>query len=54
MEIQIYDLPTQGDGISAIEKKYCQLLNKHRNGESLDDVERDWMDQANNILMETK
>ena len=51
MDIQIFSFPTQNDGRYAVEEHYCQLVNKYRNGETLDVEELDWMDTANTWLM---
>lgn len=51
MEIEVYNFPTLADGRIAVEEKYCELVNKYRNGESLKPEALDWMDAANNWLM---
>jgi len=51
MEFQIFELPTQNDAPGKIESRWCELNTKFRNGETLDEIEIDWMDTANNWLM---
>jgi len=51
MDIEMYKFPTMSDGISAVELKFCELVNKYRNGETLVPEAIDWMDTANNWLM---
>lgn len=51
MEVRVFELPTEKDGISKIESCYCKLYSKYRDGENLDEVELAWMDSANNWLM---
>ena len=53
MNVEVYKFPTLTDGRIAVEEKYCELINKYRNGESLDPEVIDWMDSANNWLMTT-
>jgi hypothetical protein len=38
----------------AVEDTFCNLLNAQRRGESLPVEALDWMDTANNWLMESK
>lgn len=54
MEIEVYSFPTMKDGRTAVEYKYCELLNQYRNGEKLDPEALDWMDSANTWLMTSK
>lgn len=55
MEIKMYNFPTlENDGITAIEKEYCRLLNLKRQDVKLDEEVQDWMDSANSILMEAR
>jgi len=51
MEIQLFSFPTLRDGRIAVEEHYCLLVNKYRNGETLNTEELDWMDTANTWLM---
>lgn len=51
MDVEMYTFPTLTDGRIAVEEKYCELINKYRNGETMDPVVLDWMDTANNWLM---
>jgi len=53
MDVEMYTFPTLTDGRIAVEEKYCELINKYRNGEAMDPVVIDWMDTANNWLMTT-
>jgi hypothetical protein len=50
MDIQVFSFPTLRDGQHAVEEHYCLLVNKYRNGETLDTEELDWMDSANTWL----
>lgn len=51
VDVNVYIFPTlRSDGRTAVEQKYCELLNKYRNGEALDPEVLDWMDSANNWL----
>lgn len=50
MDIKNYDFPTLEDGIEAVEKKYCELVNLYRE-HALDEEEQDWMDTANTWLI---
>lgn len=54
MDIRVFDLPTVDDDINVIERAYCALKTKYRNGEELDEVEFNWMDTANNWLITTE
>lgn len=47
MNIRVFTLPTIYDGILVIEKTWCELNTKMRNGAVLDEVELTWLDQAN-------
>jgi hypothetical protein len=51
MNVCVYNLPTMADGLTAVEQKYCELINSYRNGETLDVEVIDWMDTANTWLM---
>lgn len=51
MDIRVFDLPTAKDDIATIEKLFCELNRKYRNGEELDEVEFNWMDTANTWLL---
>ena len=51
MDIQLFSFPTLRDGQHAVEEHYCLLVNKYRNGETLNTEELDWMDSANTWLM---
>lgn len=53
-DIKVYNLPTKEDNVFIIERKYCELYSRYRNGEVLDEVEINWMDNANTWLMELK
>lgn len=53
MDVQIYKFPTM-ENPKAVEVEYCELLNAQRRGESLPLEALDWMDTANNWLMESK
>jgi hypothetical protein len=47
MDIQTFSLPNLTEGQETIERLYCQLINKYRNGDKLNAEELDWMDSAN-------
>jgi hypothetical protein len=52
MDIIIHNFPVMDEQhLVDVEKKYCELLNMVRNGDSVDDETIDWMDSANNWLM---
>jgi hypothetical protein len=52
MNVQVYNFPTM-DQPKQVELTYCELLNAQRNGDSLPEEVRDWMDTANNWLQTT-
>lgn len=51
MDVNVYDFPTMSDGVTVVEHKYCELLNKYRDGAKLPPEALDWMDTANTWLM---
>lgn len=51
MDVKVFNLPTKEDTVAKIEKVYCDLNRRYRNGETLDEVEITWMDTANTWLM---
>jgi len=53
IDILMHSFPTMEDP-KAVEVKYCELLNAKRRGEELPIEAIDWMDTANNWLMESK
>ncbi len=53
MDVELYNLPTM-ENPKSVEQTYCELLNAQRQGEKLPDEVADWMDTANNWLMEAK
>ena len=53
IDVEMHTFPTLKDGRIAIEVKYCELVNKYRNGESMDYETVDWMDSANTWLITT-
>lgn len=54
MDVAVYSFPTMADGVVAVEQKFCELMTLYRNGEHLDEIEIDWLDSANNWLMDTE
>jgi hypothetical protein len=54
MELRIFDLPTPKDDTIIIERRWCELNTKFRNGDTLDEVEINWMDSANSWLTTTR
>lgn len=50
MRPEMFIFPTLKDGRSAVELKFCELINLYRNGEKLEPEAIDWMDTANNWL----
>jgi len=51
-EVLVFKFPALNDGSrTAIERKFCELINEYRNGVKLDPEALDWMDTANNFLM---
>ena len=52
MDVQVYNFPTM-DHPKQVELTYCELLNAQRNGDSLPEEVKDWMDTANNWLQTT-
>ena len=52
MDVQVYKFPTM-DQPKQVELTYCELLNAQRNGDSLPEEVKDWMDTANNWLQTT-
>lgn len=53
MNVTLFTLPTPKDDIRVIERTWCELNTRLRNGEKLDEVEINWMDTANTWLMTT-
>ena len=51
MDYRIFQLPTPKDDVLMIERAWCELNTRLRNGETLDTEELDWMDTANTWLM---
>lgn len=51
MDVEVYKFPTMNDGAKAVEYKYCELLNKYRDGTTLPPEALDWMDSANTWLL---
>lgn len=51
MHIEVFTFPTLKDGRIAVETKFCELVNRYRNGEQLDPEAIDWMDTANTWLL---
>lgn len=52
MDYEVHKFPTIEDGIKPVEAKLCEIMVKYReHPESLDPVDLDWMDWANNVLM---
>ena len=55
MELTIFTFPDPvKDGTGKVEETYCNLLSRKRNGEPLNPEELDWMDWANNVIIESK
>lgn len=52
MEVEIFMLPTKDDSVDVIEKVFCELTSRYRNGDELNEVEIDWLDTANTWLMQ--
>jgi hypothetical protein len=53
MNVELFEFPTM-ENPKAVEVTFCELLNAQRRGESLPLEALDWMDTANNWLMESK
>jgi hypothetical protein len=53
MEVELFTFPTM-ENPKAVEDTFCNLLNAKRRGESLPVEALDWMDTANNWLLESK
>lgn len=53
MQVEIFSFPTQ-DHPREVELKFCELINRYRGGEKLEPEVLDWMDTANNWLMEAR
>ena len=53
MEVELFAFPTM-ENPKAVDDTFCNLLNAQRRGESLPVEALDWMDTANNWLMESK
>lgn len=51
MDIRCFSLPTINDDYRVIERTFCELNTKLRNGDDLDEVELNWMDTANTWLV---
>jgi len=51
MELRVFNLPTIEDDLFVIERTWCELNSRRRNGEALDEVEITWMDAANTWLI---
>ncbi len=53
-DYRVFELPTVNDDTFVIERTWCALNTRLRNGDSLDEVEINWMDSANTWLLESK
>lgn len=53
VDVYMHKFPTM-ENPRDVELKYCELLNAKRRGEELPIEAIDWMDTANNWLMESK
>lgn len=53
MKVVVHDFPPF-KSVYRVEEKYCELLNKYRSGEYLDEETIDWMDSANTWLSLSK
>lgn len=53
MNVELFEFPTM-ENPKAVEVTFCELLNAQRRGETLPLEALDWMDTANNWLMESK
>lgn len=51
MEMRVFNLPTINDDVYIIERQWCELNTKLRNGSVLDEVELNWYDTANTWLL---
>lgn len=52
MEFRVFELPTITDDRDDIERLWCEINARIRNGERVDEVELDWFDTANTWLMD--
>lgn len=50
-DYRVFELPTANDDTFVIERTWCELNTRLRNGDSLDEVEINWMDTANTWLL---
>ena len=48
--IKLYNLPTPDDGVVKVERLFCEIIKKYRDGEKLEPEVIDWMDNANTWL----
>ena len=53
-DYRVFELPTVNDDTFVIGRTWCALNTRLRNGDSLDEVEINWMDSANTWLLESK
>lgn len=50
-DFRVFELPTANDDTFVIERTWCELNTRLRNGDNLDEVEINWMDTANTWLL---
>jgi hypothetical protein len=51
MQSTLFTFPTLEDGFYRIEQQYCNMIERYRDHD-LSPEEQDWMDWANNALIE--
>jgi hypothetical protein len=51
MDYELFTFPMIDDGLVAIERKLHELEKREKQGDSLDQVEQDWLDYANGVIM---
>lgn len=49
-DVNIFKFPTLDDGLYEIEKTFCEIYKKYRDGECLEPEVIDWFDTANTWL----
>lgn len=53
MDVKIFNFPSLRDGEVLIEKIACELETRERHGQNLEPEERDWLDWANAVMLQS-
>lgn len=53
MNVKVFSLPSLRDGEVLIEKVACELEQRERLGQNLEPEEKDWLDWANVVMLQS-